>query len=422
VNTLTRTFCLSLAALFALAAPRPASAADPMFNGAVLHETRIVMDPSDWQALRNNFRTNQYYAANVSVDGEVIEQVGVRSRGKGSRDPQKPGLRLDFNRYGRTRDFRGMKSLVLDNEIQDTSVLREFLAYRVFHEMNIPTPGISFTRVTVNDEYWGVYALTEDVRKSFLKAQFEDDDGNLFQYEWDGAWDFSWRGEEASRYVPRPFEPQTNEDSLDPSGLVGFIRTINQASDAQFLSEISHYLDVDAFVTYLAVENAIAESDGLLGDQGMNNFYLYEFSRTPQFVFIPWDKDTSFQNPSWPLLRGIEGNVLARRLLADARLQRVYVEAVQRAVSRFVNSRWLLPQLESAYALIREAVLSDTKKPYSNHEFEVAVEGLRGIIASREDDVRGQIGAVSASLGARAVRATPRSSTTAGKNSRRQAR
>ena len=69
-----------------------ARAADPMFNPAVLHEVRIVMDPSDWQALRDNFRTNQYYAANVSIDGEVIEQVGVRSRGKGSRSGEKPAI------------------------------------------------------------------------------------------------------------------------------------------------------------------------------------------------------------------------------------------------------------------------------------------------------------------------------------------
>ena len=73
----------SLAALLLAAAS--ARAADPIFNPGVLHEVRVVIDPADWQALRDNFRTNQYYAANVSIDGEVVEQVGIRSRGKGSR-------------------------------------------------------------------------------------------------------------------------------------------------------------------------------------------------------------------------------------------------------------------------------------------------------------------------------------------------
>ena len=36
-------------------------------------------------------------------------------------------------------------------------------------------------------------------------------------------------------------------------------------------------LDVDRFLTHVAVENAIAEGDGIFGDQGLNNFYLYEY-------------------------------------------------------------------------------------------------------------------------------------------------
>src|SRR5688500_4166740 len=72
-----------------------AGAADPMFNQAVLHEVRLVMDASDWKALRENSRTNQYYAANMSIDNEVIQQVGVRSRGDGSRSETKPGLKID---------------------------------------------------------------------------------------------------------------------------------------------------------------------------------------------------------------------------------------------------------------------------------------------------------------------------------------
>jgi spore coat protein CotH len=387
---------MRLASLFALflglgAAPR-LFAADPIFDPRVLHETRIEMDPADWQALRDNFRTNQYYAANVSFDGEVIEQVGLRSRGKGSRDPNKPGLRVDFNRFGRDREFHALKSLVLDNEIQDASLLREPLAYAVFQAMGIEAPQIAYTRLTINGAYWGVYAQTEDVRKAFLKQRFgSDDDGNLFAYEWSGAYDFSWRGENPSEYVPDPFEPQTNEDSLDATELVDFIRTINEAPDAAFLAQIANYIDVERFLTYVAVENALAESDGLLGDQGMNNFYLYQSEDGSRFTFIPWDKDNSFQLPQWPVDRGVERNVLVRRLLGFPAQRTFYVEAVRRTVDQYVNGRWLLPRLEANYGLIREAALADTRKPQSNDQFEVAVEGLRGVIDNRADDVNLQL-------------------------------
>ena len=384
-----RSLLLSIATL---AIAPSAFAADPVFDQRVLHETRIEMDPADWQALRENFRTNQYYAANMSFDGEVVEQVGVRSRGKGSRDENKPGLRIDFNRYGRDLEFHGMKSLVLDNEIQDSSLLREVLAYAVFQAMGIEAPQIAYARVTVNGEYWGVYAQTEDLRKSFLKERFgSDDDGNLFKYEWAGAWDFSWRGEDPGLYIPEPFEPHTNEDTLDATELIDFIRSINETPDETFLAQIANYIDIRKFLTYVAVENALAESDGVLGDQGMNNFYVYQSEDSSRFTFIPWDKDNSFQLAEWPLLRGVESNLLVRRLLSDDALRQFYTDEVRRAVAQYVTRGWLLPRMEANYRLIREAAIIDTRKPQSNDGFELSVEGLRGIIEGRAADVAQQL-------------------------------
>ena len=107
--------------------------ADPMFSQAVLHEVRLVMDPRDWQALRDNFRENQYYAANISIDRETATQVGVRSRGDGSRDANKPGLKIDFNKFVKSQEFHGYKTLVVDNVTQDRSLVRERLALSLIH-------------------------------------------------------------------------------------------------------------------------------------------------------------------------------------------------------------------------------------------------------------------------------------------------
>ncbi|MCU0242405.1 MAG: hypothetical protein MUF51_08275, partial [Vicinamibacteria bacterium] len=64
-----------------------------------MHEIKLQMEPADWAALRQNFLTNQYYAADVTIDGQTIRQVGIRSRGYGSRNENKPGLKVDFNKY-----------------------------------------------------------------------------------------------------------------------------------------------------------------------------------------------------------------------------------------------------------------------------------------------------------------------------------
>ena len=373
------------------ATPTPPSATLAIFNQGVLHDVRLSMDPGDWQALRDNFRSNQYYAANITLDSETYNQVGIRSRGAGSRDATTPGLEVDFNRYVPTQEFHGYKRLSLDNHTTDTSMLRERLAFTVFEAMGISAPQLAHTRFTVNGEYWGVYSVVESISKPFLQARFGEESGALFDYEYLFPYGFEWRGPDPAAYIPVPFQPETNENRPETGpNLVEFVRAINQTPDASFVSTMSGLLDVDRFLAYVAVENAIAEYDGFVGDFGMNNLFLYRFGGQSRFVFIPWDKDSSFQAPAWPIFHNVDANVLTRRLLEDPGKRKVYTDAVLRAAQSYVNTRYLTPRLETAYSQIRSAVQADTKKPYTNADFEGAVGGLRGVIAAREADVQSQ--------------------------------
>jgi len=363
----------------------------PIFDASALHEARLDLDPAAWQALRDNYLDNQYYAANLTVDGVAVRQVGIRSRGEGSRSEEKPGLKVEFDKYVPAQEYYGYKSLVIDNLVQDASMLRERLSFLVFEAVGIASPRNAFARLTVNGEYWGLFALVEPVSKPFLEARLGEKSGTLFDYEWIYPYDFSWRGGEASAYVPLPFQPETNEEKPDvATGLVAFIQAINETPDASFVAAMGSRLDVDRFLTHVAVENAIAEADGIVGDQGLNNFYLYEYGAKNRFVFIPWDKDSTFRSGAWPLYRNLETNVLTGRLTTDPAKRQVYADAVVRVVTSYVNPRWLTPQLETAYQQVRFAAQADTRKPYTNAQFEAAVDGVRGVIAAREGDVRAQ--------------------------------
>jgi spore coat protein H len=369
----------------------PAGRGDPMFDQQVLHEVQLALDPRDWQALRDNFRENQYYAADITIDGQKAPQVGIRSRGDGSRDRDKPGLKVDFNKYVATQEFHGYKTVVLDNITQDASMLRERLAYAAYEAMGIPAPQIAHARLTVNGEYWGVYAIVESVSKPFLKNRLGEESGNLFDYEYSYRWDFSFHGDDPRGYVPVPFQPQTNEDKLDPSGLVAFIQTASEAPVDGFVAAISKYIDVDRFLTYVAVENALAERDGFVGDFGVNNFYLYQYGGTTRFVFIPWDKDTAFNSHEWPVRYNLDTNVLTDKLTSDPAKMKVYRDAVASAARTAVNARFLGPRLDQAYQQIREAVRTENNKPYTNAAFEGDVIFLRELIALREANILSQV-------------------------------
>jgi spore coat protein CotH len=364
----------------------------PIFDASRLHDVRIAIDPSDWAALQQNFRSNDYYAADITLDTTTLRQVGIRSRGSGSRSGVKPALKVDFNKYVPTQEYGVYKTMVLDNQVQDPTYLRERLAFAVYEAMAIPAPANAFARLYINGQYWGLYQATESISKPFLKARLGEESGNLFDYQYAFPWDFSYMGEDPGDYVPVPFEPQTNEDHLDATGLVDFVRTINGATDGTFTVDMGAWLDRDRFLTHLAVENAVAESDGIVGRLGTNNFYLYQYGGQRRFVFLPWDKDTAFSTTNQSVFQRIDTNVLTRRLLTDPAMQQTYIAALRRTVTSFVNSRYLTPRLETAYTQIREAALSDPMKPFSNSEFELGVGGLRGIIDAREADVLAQTG------------------------------
>ncbi|MBI4471840.1 MAG: CotH kinase family protein [Acidobacteria bacterium] len=114
---------------------------------------------------------------------------------------------------------------------------------------------------------------------------------------------------------------------------------------------------------HVAVEAYLAEEDGIVGDFGLNNFYLYRFEGTKRFQFIPWDKSQVFSSINRRLFNNLETNVLTRRAIAIPELQNVYVDTLlESATSAGGPGGWLEQEVARLYALIAEAVRSDTKK------------------------------------------------------------
>jgi hypothetical protein len=91
------------------------------------------------------------------------------------------------------------------------------------------------------------------------------------------------------------------------------------------------------------------------------------------------------------VLQRLDTNVLTRKLLADPAQKQFYLAQVKAAAATAVNPVFLTPKLEALYAVMRNAVLADTKKPFTNEQFEQGIEGVRGVIAARQPDIQTQI-------------------------------
>jgi spore coat protein H len=375
-----------------------AQTTDDFFNGDALQRIDLLMNSRDWEALKANFRANDYYPADMQWQGQTFRNLGIRSRGGGSRNERKPGLRVDIDRYDTDQTFLGLKSFILDNMTQDPSGMHERIAMRFYGFLGIPAPREAHVQVFVNNEYAGLYVIIESIDKSFLRRVFGnnatgvENDGYLFEYQWNSPWFFDYLGSGLDPYAalldPVTHEKASTFELYDP--IEQMIRAINTGGDDQLTSIVGPYLDLPLFMRLVGVQSFVAEWDGVLGYAGLNNFYLYRFENSVRSQLIPWDEDNAFRAVDYPILPNFEQNVLVRRAMNVPELRAAFIDGLQ-AAAAIADSGWLENEVQFERSLISDSMHSDTNRPYTNEDFETSADQMVTFARSRSAFVQCEI-------------------------------
>jgi spore coat protein CotH len=412
-----RPFCCLILAAFLLPASATAQTTSDLFSDETLYRIDLLVNSRDWEKLRANFQVNDYYPADLAWRGQTVRNIGIRSRGGGSRSGVKPGLRVDFNRYATGQTFLGLKSVVLDNLTQDPTGLRERVAMLFYQRMGLPAPREAHVQLYVNNTFAGLYAIVESIDKDFLGRVFGgtagdiENDGYLFDYEWLYEWYFNYLGPDLDAYAAL-FDPATHENASAfelYAPIEAMVRAINQSSDTAFVSAVAPYLDLRAFVRHVAAQSFVAEWDGILGYAGANNFYLYRLEDSLQSRFIAWDADNAFYAFDYPITAGHDANVLMRRVMQVPELRALYYAVLAEGAALAMEPvpgtgmGWLEWEIARQQDLIAWTMQADPVKPYSNEQFAAGVEGLRTFARERAAFVLASV----ATTGAAASRRMP---------------
>ena len=374
----------------------PTSAA--VFDDTTVHELRLAMHGDDWSHLQAHYLENTFYPVDVTWNGYTIRNAGVRSRGTGSRDPNKPSLRITFDEYVSDQTFAGLKGLVLDNFLQDPAMMKEPLSMALFARMGLAAPRVSHARVYVNGDYLGLFAVIEPIDKRFLRRTLGEDRGYLYEFEWDGAYHFEWLGDDPLRYAEM-FESETRESEPPEqrfSTLVQMIAATTRESTSAWQQTMGRFLDFDQLFAYLAVENFLSDHDGLVGDWGINNFYLYRFADSDRFQFLPWDKDYNFWEIDRDVYAILEGNHLFSTAMQFGNLRDAYVKQLRRCAAIAAETDrsglgWLEREVGRHAKQIRAAALADEKKAWSNERFEQEIAWLARFARERSGEIERQV-------------------------------
>lgn len=389
---LSAAFGVALVAVAAMALPQAQAQAptplpsDALFNDTTVKRLDLRLNSMDWEKLKAEFRTNEYYPADVVFEGQTVRNAGIRSRGLGSRSGTKPGLRVDFNRYTDDQTFLGLSAFILDNLTQDPSTVHETIAMKLFAKLGIPAPREAHVRLYVNNQFAGLYVAVEEINKQFLARIFGsigDDiqnDGGLFEFNYLDPWTFTYLGPDLEAYKAR-FDPKTEENKPDEEKyrpIETLVRLANELPPDQFLPVLGERLDLPGFMRYMAAQNFIAQNDGFLGYAGMNNFYFYRLENTTKHVFIAWDEDNAFAFPDFDVRYRHDDNVLMRKAMQVPDLNRAYYDGLRAAMAAADELTgpdqlgWLESEIRRQTDLVTDAIREDPVKPYTFDQFQNA--------------------------------------------------
>jgi hypothetical protein len=102
--------------------------------------------------------------------------------------------------------------------------MKEYISYDMMREMGVECPLVSYAKITVNGEYWGLYLALEAYDHSFLERNYGTTDGNLYNVKSVEAGgkdgmnppDMPEMTDENGETVTMPEQPDNNIGGMNP--------------------------------------------------------------------------------------------------------------------------------------------------------------------------------------------------------------
>ena len=165
-----------------------------IFNDDSVIEINIEMDEDSWQEMLDNAASEEYTAANITVNGTTYNNVAIRPKGNSSLSQlvtddstERYSFKIKLDKYVDGQTLDGLSKLVLNNNMSDTTSMKEYLSYKLLDSFGIPTPACSYAHITVNGEEWGLYLAVEPIEEEFIERNYGSIDGNLYKPESDNV-------------------------------------------------------------------------------------------------------------------------------------------------------------------------------------------------------------------------------------------
>ena len=305
-----------------------------------------------------------YVRAAVRFGGRTVDKVRIRFKGHRAMEgwDGKPAFKLRFNKT-KGGHFLGLKNIVLNNMVEDPTMMREVLGYRLYAAAGVVAPRTGYAQVSVNGKPFGLYLLLEGIDEKLL--------GSGPQYEGEYGCD------------------------LYPDDVPGFRRVTGKDPGRKQLTALAKaaagpmggllaVVDRKRFLAYLAVSAFVGDYDGY---RQSHNYRIYRDPGSKQWSFIPWGIDRIF-------IRRLgvydSGGWLAKRCFGDRACRVEFVRAMNSVIDTFEGLDLSATATKIAGS-IKGPMNADLRRPYNASKSNAYHERLLAFLKTRPAEVRKQI-------------------------------
>ncbi len=360
------------ASLLVLALALPAAAradeAAVLYDPAGVAEIDLTLSDEAREALLLDPRTYVAATLQLTVAGSTLgpKQVQVKLKGHGSFRPLE-GKAAFKVKFAKTDRLLGLKSMTLNNLVQDRSMAHETLGYELLRAAGVPAPRTGFAYVRVNGQGYGLYLNLETYDDVSLPRLFATT-GHL--YEADEA------GVDVTAGGAGAYEVDEGDED-DRSDLEALIDAAN-ASGSDWSAGMAGSADLDEMTRLWAAEQYLGHWDGYsvrAGHKSPSNYYLHS-DASGRFAMLASGLDQTFGRRVAFGGDGDGDGLLIVRCLGDgscleafrsslgavsAAAHEIDLEARLDAVAAVVAPWRPLPDLEHADDPAWEAAVADTR-------------------------------------------------------------
>lgn len=397
---------------------------ETLFAIGELANVELEMPEETWQTLVKNASDKKYYECAVTINGERIDNVAIRTKGASSLDDvalmksDRYSFTLKLNKYEKGQDYHGLSKLLLNNNIWDATQMKDAIVYNMCRFIGLPAPLTNYAKISLNGKFFGCYLLVEPVDKNFCRRNWPDEVSNIYKpYH-----NLAYTSEDMKDYADIAEFAKVKGGEASMQRIVAALKSVDEGKD------IEEHIDIESVMKYMALQTIVVNFDCMTG-HNTQNYYLREADG--KISLIPWDynlawggypeneemegedlleqsEDTMLPTNAGmrskeetsrivnfpidtPFSEDLSQRTFFMKLLANEKYKARYYHYLNVLCNEYINGGEFAKTLTAIENEIGKLVGTEANAFYTNEQFRKAQQTLRLVLEKRAASVLGQM-------------------------------